>query len=303
MLRRSPRRTPALLAANRANARKSTGPRTTQGKQRSAGNAYLFGNRASKAFWMRTLVHRELADYLALRDTIDAALLDSTEGRKLSAAAADLLWAMKRIWERELRRLPAQERGRLATGLLGLPRPCHRTIRCSLQGPDGASPSGQRSLPDHDSARGLPRFGHWKVTITLLMRRGRHGSRVGTRRAGCVAHVIAKVTCTGHPLLDPESVGVALRTKATRTKPECYTGQGSYENISPLCNCSGRPVGGAGSAAPFVRKQRAASAAASAPETTPAPAAPESWHKRKHWLAAKFKAWAATWLQRAAGLC
>jgi hypothetical protein len=38
MLRQSPRRTPALLAANRANALKSTGPRTKGGKQLVTGN-------------------------------------------------------------------------------------------------------------------------------------------------------------------------------------------------------------------------------------------------------------------------
>lgn len=45
-LRKSPTRTPALLAANRANARKSTGPRTPQGKARSAFNGLKHGGRA-----------------------------------------------------------------------------------------------------------------------------------------------------------------------------------------------------------------------------------------------------------------
>jgi len=42
-LRKSPRMTPARLAANRLSARKSTGPRTPQGKQRSAMNAFKSG--------------------------------------------------------------------------------------------------------------------------------------------------------------------------------------------------------------------------------------------------------------------
>ncbi len=45
-LRQSPLRTPALLAANRANAQKSTGPRTPQGKARVALNALKHGRYA-----------------------------------------------------------------------------------------------------------------------------------------------------------------------------------------------------------------------------------------------------------------
>jgi hypothetical protein len=42
-LRKSPTRTPALLAANRANAQKSTGPRTPEGKNRVALSALREG--------------------------------------------------------------------------------------------------------------------------------------------------------------------------------------------------------------------------------------------------------------------
>jgi hypothetical protein len=45
-LRQPPRRTPALLARNRANARKSTGPRTPEGKARVRWNALQHGRRA-----------------------------------------------------------------------------------------------------------------------------------------------------------------------------------------------------------------------------------------------------------------
>src|SRR5713226_3402723 len=47
-LRNSPTRTPALLAANRANALKSTGPRTPGGKRRVGLNALRHGGRAEK---------------------------------------------------------------------------------------------------------------------------------------------------------------------------------------------------------------------------------------------------------------
>jgi len=46
MLRKPPLRTPALLAANRSNALKSTGPRTVQGRARVALNALKHGRRA-----------------------------------------------------------------------------------------------------------------------------------------------------------------------------------------------------------------------------------------------------------------
>ena len=45
-LRKSPTRTPALLAANRANARRSTGPRTLEGKNRIVLNALKEGRHA-----------------------------------------------------------------------------------------------------------------------------------------------------------------------------------------------------------------------------------------------------------------
>jgi hypothetical protein len=46
-LRKSPTRTPASLAANRANARKSTGPRTEEGKRRVRLNGLKHGLRCS----------------------------------------------------------------------------------------------------------------------------------------------------------------------------------------------------------------------------------------------------------------
>jgi epoxyqueuosine reductase QueG len=45
-LRKSPTRTPALLEANRRNARKSTGPRTARGKTQTGMNAWRNGGRS-----------------------------------------------------------------------------------------------------------------------------------------------------------------------------------------------------------------------------------------------------------------
>ena len=47
-LRKSPTRTPALMAANRANARKSTGPRTAKGKAASRMNRLRHGTHSTE---------------------------------------------------------------------------------------------------------------------------------------------------------------------------------------------------------------------------------------------------------------
>jgi hypothetical protein len=56
-LRKSPTRTPALLEANRRNARKSTGPRTAQGKAQTRMNAWRNGDRSRlrRDLWVRLL--------------------------------------------------------------------------------------------------------------------------------------------------------------------------------------------------------------------------------------------------------
>ena len=46
LLRKSPTLTPALLEANRRNARKSTGPRTARGKAQTRMNAFQSGDRS-----------------------------------------------------------------------------------------------------------------------------------------------------------------------------------------------------------------------------------------------------------------
>ena len=71
-LRKSPVRTPALLAANRANAQKSTGPRTPQGKARVSFNAFKHGRYAARPEelaerLLRAGCHREAALYRQVR--------------------------------------------------------------------------------------------------------------------------------------------------------------------------------------------------------------------------------------------
>src|SRR5271167_503966 len=97
-LRRSPTRTPALLAANRANAQKSTGPRTPEGKNRVALSAVRHGLHAPNFLSALAKSSRALQEYRGLYLALYAALLPD----KTDEAATDLLkrtvlrvWAMK----------------------------------------------------------------------------------------------------------------------------------------------------------------------------------------------------------------
>ena len=76
-LRKSPIRTPALLAANRANCLKSTGPRTRRGKARVCLNALKHGRHAHRLpeKLARAGYYRELALYSRIHTFICRALL------------------------------------------------------------------------------------------------------------------------------------------------------------------------------------------------------------------------------------
>jgi len=107
MLRHSPRLTPASLAARRANALKSTGPRTLQGKRRSAAN--LLRTRP-----LRGMSRRDRVEYFAPPDPPERAWLDHPDQGRI-AAAAELVRELRRLRQRDLRRLRAQSR-RLEVG-------------------------------------------------------------------------------------------------------------------------------------------------------------------------------------------
>ena len=71
-LRKSPVRTPAMLAANRANAPKCTGPRTARGKARVSFNSFKHGRYAARPEelaerLLRAECHREAALYRQVR--------------------------------------------------------------------------------------------------------------------------------------------------------------------------------------------------------------------------------------------
>ena len=228
-LRRSPRRTPAFVAANRANAQKSTGPRTAPGKQRSAANAFRTGKRASPAFWPRVLSHSELAEFHALRHAIERAVSTGRESQKAVSRNARLIWSVRRYAECYLRTMPPDARRQIASRLIPVPR-CWRS---AIPGPG------------------------WKVTVTVFARRGRRrrcdlssipavgAIRMPEPRPARV-HVMTRVTCTGHPLYNRGPEGVPLSTKPgakwpeVRTNPESSRKQDGYENIAPNADSPGR---------------------------------------------------------------
>lgn len=109
-LRRSPRRSPAFLAANRANAQKSTGPRTALGKQISAANG--FRARIALDFWEPSLLPRCLDEVLAGRPIPPEAVLFDHPAQALWAARSELVREARRLRERIARRRRREARQR-----------------------------------------------------------------------------------------------------------------------------------------------------------------------------------------------
>ena len=100
-LRKSPRRTRALLAANRRNSRKSTGPRTSMGKWHSSGNAVRNPRRTCLASCI-PIANREIRafeDFLfALREAIIPA--ENAVATELVLMKAARAWKVKRLLDR-----------------------------------------------------------------------------------------------------------------------------------------------------------------------------------------------------------
>ena len=110
--RKSPELTPGLLASNRRNAQKSTGPRTPVGKRRAAQNSFRHGYYATPNAEVREQMVRigEDPDLLARfeRDFTDAWL---PEDAMQAAIVADLarLYTKKALIEKMLREARAEE--------------------------------------------------------------------------------------------------------------------------------------------------------------------------------------------------
>ena len=120
-LRRSPLLTPASLAARRANALKSTGPRTERGKQRTRLNRLLHGGRLRL---IPTLARQPLGQQLEFAH-IYAALHKALVPRRaelgLLLRLASGLWWLKRTGERLARDLSFRAEIRARRGWLPPP--------------------------------------------------------------------------------------------------------------------------------------------------------------------------------------
>jgi hypothetical protein len=90
--------TPAQIAANRRNARKSTGPRTAAGKAVSSRNALRHGLAARAAI----VLGEDPADLQRFRAELRAALAPK-DGREewLAETAAEAAWRLRRVWRAE----------------------------------------------------------------------------------------------------------------------------------------------------------------------------------------------------------
>ncbi len=84
---------PARVAANRANAQRSTGPRSVEGKARSSMNAVTHGLRARQPL----LLDEDPAEYDRLRDRlVDAYAPDGATEELLVDEIVGLLWRLRR---------------------------------------------------------------------------------------------------------------------------------------------------------------------------------------------------------------
>jgi len=94
-LRKSPTRTPAFLAANRANPQKCTGPRTPEGKTPVALNALHHGLKARSFLSHLAKSRRASEEFNGLYRALYAALLPDETGIHLLKRTVLRVWAMK----------------------------------------------------------------------------------------------------------------------------------------------------------------------------------------------------------------
>ncbi|HUI41293.1 MAG TPA: hypothetical protein VL523_04935 [Terriglobia bacterium] len=204
-LRRSPRLTPAALAAQRANALKSTGPRTLDGKRRSAWNSISNGWRTQVSVCCLPFGQAESEAYTALEEALRDAILpaETERGEDLLNYTVAGVWKIKCVYDRWIASLTLRDYAELAAGAQPLPS----FWRLRLKRPDVSVPA-------------------WKVTISVSMRWGRCPTEMLLRQPATAGgeggpwfgwsprlHTLVCVTCTGHPWVNG-------RLKQ-RAKPEC----------------------------------------------------------------------------------
>ena len=137
-LRKSPVRTRALLSANRANALKSTGPRTARGKHASALNALRHGRRAQISLCWVPPGGREAEAFWRFEARLrDAVLPLAGPGEQRVFEQALRLWITKRLYDRLAASVDDDLRMQFALGLEPLPASFRlRTRRPGITVPD-----------------------------------------------------------------------------------------------------------------------------------------------------------------------
>ena len=150
-LRKSPGRPRALLSVNRANALKSTGPRTSRGKHSSALNALRHGRRAQLSLCWVPQGGREADAFWRFEAQLRVAILPlAGKGEQHVFEQALSLWITKRLYDRLAASADEDRRIRLALGLEPMPA----TYCCWTRRPG-------KTVPD------------WTVTVSIGMAWGR----------------------------------------------------------------------------------------------------------------------------------
>jgi hypothetical protein len=217
-LRKSPKPTPALLAANRRNARKSTGPRTPIGKWHSAGNAvrHYRRTRTSSCIPIENREIKAFEDfYFALREAIMPA--DSAAGTEAVLINAARVWRVKRSFDRWIATRTEEDWLVLAIGAVRPPS----FWRLRLRRPGLSSPD-------------------WTVTISVWLRWGRgpgqaSGQGWGRSRPSATEDEDKPDRPRMHTMVSVHSTGPTWpveTSESKRTKPECDRAEEACENMS-----------------------------------------------------------------------
>ena len=200
MLRKPPRRSAALLAAKRANALKSTGPRSQAGKRRSSINAWRHGWRTQVTASCKPEGGPEALAFANFKEVLRGAILPAENdlGRNVLASTATGAWKVKRNYDRWLAARTRAELLLLDAGALTRPPGWRLTLKCRT----------------------------WWVTISVWVRRNRaaasarmqpylnadfpwgQGRRAGLATPGILdlprQHTVVKVTCFRHPWINDQ---------------------------------------------------------------------------------------------------
>lgn len=215
-LRKSPTRTAASIAANRANARKSTGPRTEQGKARSALNGVKHGQYSPDLLaTLERAGRREAEEFAGIHRAVLLAVApaaDDRKGQALVKRVAAFAWAIKHRVDGMLAN-PERWKTLFDRRPKGVPRPWRMRFRCP--------------------------GGHF-VTVSVSIRRAKGWDRTTPKKypgkvRGRKLYAVASVTSSmRHPKLGFQSLrelppGVAPRVCFT-AKPEGDRKQAASQN-------------------------------------------------------------------------